>query len=185
MKQSLISLYWWLQRKRLSSLGCNLGSDVKINGIPTVRIKPGGRISLGNRTCINSTRRSNPLNTEGSTSLFAGPGATLDIAERAGISGSQIIAYLSITIGPETLIGAGCLICDSDMHEVPLGSRSPIRTAPIRIGSRVFIGARCIILKGVTIGNGAVIAAGSVVCSDVAANTLVAGNPAVELKKYS
>jgi acetyltransferase-like isoleucine patch superfamily enzyme len=56
--------------------------------------------------------------------------------------------------------------------------------APIRIGRGVFVGARSIVLKGVTIGDGAVVGAGSVVTSDVPAHTLVAGNPAKELRKF-
>jgi acetyltransferase-like isoleucine patch superfamily enzyme len=56
--------------------------------------------------------------------------------------------------------------------------------APIKIGSRVFIGARCIVLKGVTIGNGAVVGAGSVVVSDVPPGVIVAGNPAMVVKTF-
>ena len=70
------------------------------------------------------------------------------------------------------------MICDSDMHEVPLGSGNPVRTAAIHIGERVFIGAGCTILKGAVIGNGAVIGAGSVVSGQIEAGTLAAGNPA-------
>lgn len=184
MKQRLILLYWQLQRTRLRFLGCNVGSNVKANGCPAIRIRQGGAILLADGCCINSTRRSNPLNVEGATSLYAGPGASLHIAERVGISGSQIIAHATISIGQDTLIGAGCLICDSDMHEVPIGSVAGIRSAPIRIGRNVFIGARCIVLKGVTIGDGAVIAAGSVVSHDVAAASLAAGNPAKCIKSY-
>jgi acetyltransferase-like isoleucine patch superfamily enzyme len=105
-------------------------------------------------------------------------GATLELKRGCGVSASQIIANVGIEIGEDALIGAGCLLCDSDMHEVPLGSGKPIAMAPIRIGARAFIGARCIILKGVTIGEGAVVGAGSVVTSEVPAHTLAAGNPA-------
>ena len=51
--------------------------------------------------------------------------------------------------------------------------------AHVSIGDNVFIGARSIVLQGVSIGDGAVIGAGSVVVSDVPANTVAAGNPAV------
>ena len=70
------------------------------------------------------------------------------------------------------------------MHEIPLGSGRPISMAPIRIGKGVFIGARCIVLKGVTIGDGAVIGAGSVVTSDIPAGARAAGNPITILKVY-
>jgi acetyltransferase-like isoleucine patch superfamily enzyme len=53
---------------------------------------------------------------------------------------------------------------------------------PVAIGDNVWIGAKAIILKGVTIGDGAVVAAGSVVTKDVAPGVLVAGNPARTLK---
>ena len=55
-------------------------------------------------------------------------------------------------------------------------------TKPIIIGDHVWIGKNALILKGVTIGNGAIVAAGSVVVKDVSAKTLVAGNPAKVIK---
>jgi acetyltransferase-like isoleucine patch superfamily enzyme len=116
--------------------------------------------------------------------LNAEDGAVLKLGPRSGVSSSQLIANIGIEIGEDSLIGAGCLICDSDMHEVPLGSGKPTRMAPIKIGSRVFIGARCIVLKGVTIGNGAVVGAGSVVVSDVPPGVIVAGNPAMVVKTF-
>jgi len=54
----------------------------------------------------------------------------------------------------------------------------PFMTAPIRIGAHAFIGSQSVILPGVTVGTCAVVGAGSVVCDDVPAYTLVAGNPA-------
>ncbi len=54
----------------------------------------------------------------------------------------------------------------------------------VTIGENVWIGAKCLILKGVTIGNNAVIAAGSVVTRSVPENTLVGGNPARVIKRY-
>ena len=61
--------------------------------------------------------------------------------------------------------------------------RPPIRTAPVRIADNVWIGMNAVILKGVTIGENSVVAAGSVVSKSVAPNTVVAGNPAVVVKQ--
>jgi acetyltransferase-like isoleucine patch superfamily enzyme len=79
------------------------------------------------------------------------------------------------------MIGAGALIIDSDMHPLDPPKRSarsediPVR--PVTISDDVFIGARAIILKGVTIGPRSIIGAGAVVVTDVPADSIVACNP--------
>ena len=88
----------------------------------------------------------------------------------------RISCFSSITIGDDVAISEDVTIRDSDNHEV-VGRQSP-STAPIVIGDHVWIGLRSTILKGVTIGSGSIVAAGSVVTKDVAPNTLVAGVPA-------
>jgi UDP-3-O-[3-hydroxymyristoyl] glucosamine N-acyltransferase len=170
-------------RFRLVATGCQLGFGVIINGSPYVRRKGKGRIVLGNHVTINASRWGNWLGTPGAMILSAEDGAILELKSGAGVSASQLIANIGIEIGEESLIGAGCLICDSDMHEVPLGIGQTVAMAPIKIGRRVFVGARSIILKGVTIGDGAVIGAGSVVCRDIPAGALAAGNPAVLINR--
>ncbi|MGJ8696838.1 MAG: acyltransferase [Verrucomicrobiaceae bacterium] len=164
--------------------GVKLGENIILNGRPFVKIRKGGEMVFEDGVSINSSRWSNPLNTEKSVSLFAGPEGKLVLREGAGVSGCQIIAYSTVRVGKSSLVGAGSLICDSNMHEVPLGSPEGIRVEPIEIGDSVFVGARCIILKGVTIGDGAVVAAGSVVIGNVAPNTLVGGNPAKVIKTF-
>ena len=61
--------------------------------------------------------------------------------------------------------------------------RPKLKTAPVIIGNNVWIGMNATILKGVTIGDNSVVAAGSVVTKSVPANVVVAGNPAVVIKK--
>jgi acetyltransferase-like isoleucine patch superfamily enzyme len=105
------------------------------------------------------------------------------ILERnVGASSVSITAAKEVIVGEGTLLGADCLITDTDFH-VPLGNHRwgndlLANSAPVRIGKGCFIGARSIILKGVTIGDGAVVAAGAVVTKDVPTEHLAAGNPA-------
>ena len=162
----------------LRARGAEIGRKVIFNGFPAIRRKGNGRLIIGDGVTLNTARWSNWLATSGSMMLSVEDGAVLELKSGCGVSASQIIANVGIEIGEEALIGAGCLLCDSDMHEVPLGSGKPIAMAPIRIGARAFIGARCIILKGVTIGEGAVVGAGSVVTRDIPPNCIAGGNPA-------
>ena len=87
----------------------------------------------------------------------------------------QIICGERITIGDDCNIGRDAIIRDYDGHCIDSAENI---SAPITIGSHVWIGQRAIILKGVTIGDGAVVAAGAIVTGDVPARTLVAGVPA-------
>ena len=95
---------------------------------------------------------------------------------------TEIHCGKEITIGSGTMISWDCVIMDRDYHK--LGDEGKTENkAPIVIGNNVWIGCRCLIMKGVTIGDGAVVAAGSVVTKDVPAGTLVAGNPARIVKE--
>jgi len=86
------------------------------------------------------------------------------------------VAGDTISIGDDVVFGHGVELYTSDHDpDDPAFSR---RDAPIQIQNRVWIGSRVIILKGVTIGEGAVVAAGSVVTRDVEPLTIVGGNPA-------
>lgn len=90
-------------------------------------------------------------------------------------SGVNIYCFQEIRIGDHVAIAENVTIRDSDNHVI-LGE--PIKQAPIQIGDHVWIGMNVTILKGVSIGDNAVVAAGSVVINDVPPNTLVAGVPA-------
>lgn len=104
--------------------------------------------------------------------------AQLRIGDKTYInSGTRISSSDSVVIGRGCLIGFDVLIQDNDYHSMVVdGVRRPTK-APIVIGDRVWIGARAIILKGVTIGPGSVVGAGAVVTRDVPANSLVVGSP--------
>jgi acetyltransferase-like isoleucine patch superfamily enzyme len=116
--------------------------------------------------------------------------------------GCRFLNGRKILLGPRTVINFGCLldgrtyplVTGSDVSIGPEASiltlghepQSPDfadRGGPVTIGDRAWIGYRAMVLPGVTIGEGAVVAAGAVVTRDVAPYTIVAGNPAVEIGK--
>lgn len=100
------------------------------------------------------------------------------------VNGATIDSSNSIEIGEYCAIAQGAIIKDSDEHAIvdELGNKNEY-TQPIIIGNKVWIGTNAIILKGVAIGDGAIIAAGAVVTKDVPAHTLVAGVPAKVIKE--
>ncbi|HKW60274.1 MAG TPA: acyltransferase [Candidatus Dormibacteraeota bacterium] len=152
----------WILRR------CSVGPLPRVWG--SVRIENHGQISIGPRLRIRAV----PWATE----LVANRGGLLEIGESTFINGGvSISASRHVRIGSRCQIGPGVLIMDNDFH-VPgdPGQQPPSR--PIDIGDRVWIGAKAIVLKGVTIGDAATIAAASVVTSDVPARAVVAGVPA-------
>lgn len=116
--------------------------------------------------------------------------ASFSIGDFSGMTNTVIQCHEKIVIGHHVNIGANSLIMDSNFHSTNwfdrLDRKQDIlnhKNAPILIGDVVFIGARCIICKGVTIGDHAIIAAGSVVTCNVPANEIWGGNPAKFIKK--
>ena len=95
--------------------------------------------------------------------------------------GTVISARHEVTIGRQCAISWNCTIIDNDMHEIIYSDDAlPARpnSLAVTIGDHVWIGAQAIVLKGVTIGENSIIAAGSIVTKDVSPHTLVAGAPA-------
>ena len=132
------------------------------------------KITVGNRTyfwpnvkisCVGSKEKA----------------ATLIIGDKSSIGDrTEIHCGELIKIGNEVLISWDCNILDRDYH-APDGGVEGMK--PVYINDHVWIGCRSIILKGITIGEGAIIAAGSVVTRDVEPYSLMAGNPAKFIKK--
>lgn len=178
-RESLSSL--WALEARFK--GCLLGRGVLFCGRPVISVARGSRLALGDGVRILSSLRSSPLGCFQSCVLRTlSPRAELVLGPRVGISATVLCAAASIHIGEGTFVGAGAMILDTDFH-YPIENfgwgTDPVRLAkPIRIGRGVFIGARAIVLKGVTIGDCAMIGAGAVVTSDVPDRHLAIGNPA-------
>lgn len=132
----------------------------------------------------------------------------VNIGNRSYIgSGTKLIASTSISIGNDVMISWGCTVVDHDSHSLDYRLRADdikswrkglikgglrmaaanknwtyVQQAPISIHDKAWIGMDVLILKGVTIGEGAIVAARSVVTKDVPPWTLVAGNPAREIR---
>jgi len=116
------------------------------------------------------------------------------------LNGALIMAEEKIEIGSHCLISWNIGIADSDFHPLEPAQRlidaqalapyfkdrpprPKLKTAPVKIADNVWVGMNAVILKGVTIGENSVVAAGSVVTKSVPPSTVVAGNPAVIVRQ--
>lgn len=159
--------------------GGAVGNNVSLN------IAESGNLTIGKQVVILS---SGIEYTQGYR-IAVLPDATLSIGDDTGMSQVSITCKESISIGSHCTIGAGTMIFDTNFHNTDWKVRrthediKTAKTAPISIGDDCFIGARCIISKGVNIGARTIIAAGSVVVSDIPENCIAAGNPCKVIKK--
>lgn len=124
--------------------------------------------------------------------IFDREGGNVQVGARTFIGASTLVCAKRISVGDDVLIAWGCTVVDHDSHSVSWTKRtkdvenwvagekdwSMVNCEPVVIQSKAWIGFNVIILKGVTIGEGAVVGAGSVVTGDVPPYTIVAGNPA-------
>ncbi len=154
--------------------------------LPIIRIHKQGSLVIGKSfvACSDPKKNSIGVNQKVIITVLK-KNAKLIIGNNVGISGSTISCDQSIKIGNNVLVGSGVLIMDSDAHPIKSEDRNDptkVISQEIIINDNVFIGARSIILKGIKIGEGAIVAAGSIVSSNVAARTIVGGNPAKFIK---
>lgn len=164
---------------RLRVLGYRLAGGANIH--PKCLIEAGVRIdrpwllSLGARSVVQ----------QGAWLSVTHDGACLVIGEHGFVGRHVVIEVsLAVTIGRGALIAPNVYITDHN-HGLNVGVamfEQPCKATPVVIGDDVWIGANCVILPGVTIGSGAVVAAGAVVNRDVPANAIVAGVPARVVK---
>lgn len=153
-----------------------------------ISISSKSHVTVGRSFCVNSGPDSGIGTTPSKISV--GEGASLFIGDYSGISSTTILVKNSISIGNHVNIGGGTFINDSDHHSTDWRDRADrsvdkrnAKSSPIVIGDYVFIGARSMIGKGVTIGEKSIIAAGSVVVKNIPANCLAGGNPCRVIKE--
>jgi acetyltransferase-like isoleucine patch superfamily enzyme len=146
----------------------------------------------------------------GNDSIIAGsyiiekPTGFIKIGNRTFIGGGRFISIEGIEIGDDVMFSWGCTVMDNNAHSLNWAERMSdvkdwkrgldegkvgfykkwdhVKSKKIIIKNKAWIGFNCIILKGVTVGEGAIVGAGSVVTQDVPDFTIVAGNPAKIIK---
>lgn len=169
-----------------------MGLNIRIcatRGVPYVMVARGGRMEIGENFAMNNGISHNPIGCPQPCTFFVDNGCKITIGNHVGISQSALIALSDITIGCNVKIGGGTSLYTSDFHSLDAKTRASSedmknrKSAPIIVCDNAFIGARCIILKGGTIGECAIIGAGSVVTKDVPAGEIWAGNPAKFIKR--
>lgn len=152
-----------------------------------IRVAKGGKMTIGN----NFFCQSGPLasiDCQNVSKLQVEENGNLMIGDNVGLSSVIIHCWNNICIENHVKIGAGCMIFDTNFHNVEAevrcsnDCRTTVATAPILIKEKAFIGTRSIICKGVTIGKNSIVAAGSVVVKSIPDNEVCGGNPAKFIK---
>jgi acetyltransferase-like isoleucine patch superfamily enzyme len=171
--------------KSSNVIGLNIGKNSVNNANINVKYPVNSKIVIGENCLIYGN-----ISTESQE-------AQISIGNNVFIGNTTIFSVINISIEDDVLISSDCLIQDSDNHSLSRKIRKKdcadwkekgiqqwefVKSEPIKICAGSWRGAKSIILKGVTIGEGAIVGAGSVVTKDVAPYTIVAGNPAKFIK---
>lgn len=171
------------------------GKNFRVFNHLYLKIHVGALVQIGNNCTIMSGAGLNPLSRNIKTCIYVGKKATLKLGNDVGISSSTLWVKESVSIGNSVAIGADCIIMDTDAHNLDWKIRCSEETneygesvdmvtaasAPIVIEDNVLVGARCIILKGVTIGARSIIGSGSIT-KDIPSDCIAAGNPCKVIK---
>lgn len=163
--------------------GISWGRDWRFFGVPIIQKHRRSHMSFGPGLSLRSSLNSNPLSPNHPVVLTTWlEGACLKVGANFAMTGGTICCAENITIGDDVSLGANSVVTDTDFHPLtPYGRKidsSAGKMAPIIIEDEVFIGLNCLILKGVTIGEGSVVGAGSVVTKNIPPHCIAAGNPA-------
>ena len=180
-------LAWPVIRLQFAWHGVAWGRDWRIFGRPILQRHRGSQINVGDGLSLRSWPRSNPLAPTAPVVLSTRRAdAELTIGDDCGFTGTTLVAADRVVIGDRVLVGGNASIVDFDFHPLTPEARAENinagSAAPIVIEDDVLVGVDALILKGVTVGEGAVVGAGSVVTQDVSPRTVVAGNPATVVR---
>lgn len=170
--------------------GVNVGKNVLIyNKIYITHNCNFKKFVIGNDFVLTSGSGFNPLCRGIKAHINIESGATLVIGHNVGMSSPSIWCSNKIIIGNNVKLGANCTLLDTDCHSLNYQERrfesnisksviNGIKSSPIIIGNDVMVGVNVIILKGVSIGDRTIVAAGSIVNKSLPSDCLAGGNPA-------
>ena len=183
MKSLIIKLLDEYNRIKISKY-ISIGNNTRIS-YRNILVKESCKVRVGNNSLIKAAIS------------FDRERAKIIIGDRTFIGTSNIVIADKIEIGNDVLIAWGCTIVDHNSHSIYWEKREQdvtnwvngkkdwtnVKVKKIKICNKAWIGFNSIILKGITIGEAAVVSAGSVVTRDVPPYTIVGGNPARIIKK--
>lgn len=151
-----------------------LAGRITLRGRP--HVVNDGRMTFGDRVRLDSTIAT--------LELVTLEGGHLEVGNNVFINhGSSIVSSAHVRIGADCLVGTHVMVMDCDFHRVE-DKAWDTTGRPIVIEDRVWLGNHSIVLKGVTVGHDAVVAAGAVVTRDVPPRSVVAGNPARVVRTF-
>jgi galactoside O-acetyltransferase len=179
-------LNWGTRRRLLGQPGVDISASAKV-AFYKIRLAERCALYIGPGSIVESVI------------VFDRAGASVRIGARTFIGASTMACAERIEIGDDVLISWGCTIVDHNSHALSWSKRSrdvpewyhgrkdwsAVERAAVRIEDKAWLGVNAMVLKGVTIGEGAVVGAGAVVTRDVEAYTIVGGNPARVIRKLS
>ena len=188
-KQRLLVPYRVASWRRQLQGRMSIGRDTRLLGASlVVRDPPGCSLGIGDGSDIAGMM------------VLEAAGARIQIGDRTHVGGGTLLdAAEEIVIGDDVLIAFGALIMDHDSHSLDFDHRrhdvtewvngrkdwTHVPRSAVHIDDKVWVGTRAILLKGVHLGEGSVVAAGSLVTRDVPEWTLVAGSPARVIRELT
>lgn len=159
--------------------GVKYGKGCKFRGTALIERFQMSTISIGKNCTFNSSSWFNFRGLNHRCIIQTGKsGAKIQIGHHCGFSGCSIVADKEVIIGDYSTFGANAVIGDRDDHQEIYDSEPK----SIHIGSHVWVGMNAIIMKGVTIGDNSIVAAGALVTKDIPANEIWGGVPAKFIK---
>lgn len=174
------SLEWKAERRLRSFPIVDIDPSAKVT-FRSIRMKSTNRLAVGKGSILQASVS------------FEKDNAELLVGSNTFVGASHLVCAVRIEIGDDVQVSWGCTIIDSDLHAISWSKRrndahewwyngrkdwSHVLSKPVKLGNKCWLGTHVIVVKGVEIGEGAVVAAGSVVTKDVPPWTIVGGNPA-------